>query len=341
MPNATIKDVAKRAGVSIATVSRVVNQNYKVGPEVQKRVRKAIEELNYVPNRVAKSLKGVRTSIIGMLVSNLGNAHYTSVAKAVEEVVNKEDYNIIICSTNEDPERELRLLRMFEGRQVEGIILNTTGSNNEYIARLSHKIPIVLLERKINDPGFVGDLVNTNSQEGIKMLTKRLIDSGHRRIGLVCGPKAASTSWERSASFFECLRDSGIPVPDDPDKYPYLYKGKLFVEDGYKGAKFIMEREDPPTAIVFLNNTMTLGALRYFRQTGIKVPGDVSIVCYGKIDQDILYVQPENAGVQAYTLGQQAGRFLLERIKDPNLDSREIVISYQYYEGNSIREIHQ
>lgn len=144
MGNVTIKDVAKLAGVSIATVSRVINDNYYVSPEIKEKVLQAIEDLDYYPNYVARSLKSEKTNSIGFLVSDISNTYFTTMAKALEDVIHKKNYSLIVCSTEDKKEKELAYLKLLISKKVDGLILNTTGKNDELIAELSKQLPIVL-----------------------------------------------------------------------------------------------------------------------------------------------------------------------------------------------------
>jgi len=335
--NVTIKDVAKHAGVSIATVSRVINNNYYVSPEIEKRVLKAIKELNYYPNSIARSLKNDTTFTIGFIVSDISNDYFTSMTKAIEDVINKENYNMIVCSTDNKKEKELRYLKLLISRKVDGLILNTTGRNDDFISKLSNDLPVILVNRKVQDSAFRGDFIDSNNFEGAYTLTEHLLSSGHRKIAVINGDLSVSTGKERFEGFKKAMLQAGIEVGDD---YVYRYDGDFTMESGYQGAAELLKLTDPPTAVVVMNNAMALGALKYFRVNKIKVPEDVSIASYGDIDNvELMYVQPSTVTLNARTIGRKAGEMLLERIKDRSIVNREVIYTPQLIVGNGVRRL--
>ncbi|WP_026486122.1 LacI family DNA-binding transcriptional regulator [Caldanaerobius polysaccharolyticus] len=337
MSNVTIKDVAKHAGVSIATVSRVINNNYYVSPEIEKRVLKAIKELNYYPNSIARSLKNDTTFTIGFIVSDISNDYFTSMTKAIEDVINKENYNMIVCSTDNKKEKELRYLKLLISRKVDGLILNTTGRNDDFISKLSNDLPVILVNRKVQDSAFRGDFIDSNNFEGAYTLTEHLLSSGHRKIAVINGDLSVSTGKERFEGFKKAMLQAGIEVGDD---YVYRYDGDFTMESGYQGAAELLKLTDPPTAVVVMNNAMALGALKYFRVNKIKVPEDVSIASYGDIDNvELMYVQPSIVTLNARTIGRKAGEMLLERIKDRSIVNREVIYTPQLIVGNGVRRL--
>lgn len=333
----TIKDIAKRAGVSIATVSRVINDNYSVSQEVKEKVFKAITELNYYPNLVARSLKNDTTFTIGFVVSNISNIYFTSIAKAVEDVMNKKGYNIIFCSTEHQRERELNYLRLLMSKKVDALIINTTGENDDFIAKLSERIPVVLLDRKINNSTFKGDFIDNNNIQGGYDLTHHLLSMGHRKIGIINGKISLSTGLERFEGFKRAMSEVGINVCND---YLYKYDGDFTVESGYQGVSKLMSLEDRPTAIVSMNNHMTIGVLKYCKAYNINVPQEISIASYGNVDNiDLMYTQPSEVTLNLWLIGKKTGEMILERINNKNIGSREVVFSPQLKVGNGVRKI--
>ncbi|MDN5276207.1 MAG: hypothetical protein PWR01_172 [Clostridiales bacterium] len=338
MADVTIKDVAKRAGVSIATVSRVINNNYYVSPEIREKVLRAIEELNYYPNSVARSLKNDSTThTIGFLVSDISNNYFTIMAKAVEEVVHKEGYSLIVCSTNDVKKRELVYLKLLISKKVDGLILNTTGENDDFIATLSERLPIVLVNRRVYNQNFRGDFIDSDNIEGTYKLVTYLLSMGHRKIGVINGTLSVSTGRERFKGFERAMSEVGIFVDES---YPYRYDGDFTMESGYQGAAKMVNMHQKPSAIVIMNNVMAIGALKYFRANNIRVPEDVSIVAYGNIDNsDLLYVQPTIVTLDPWSIGNKAGEMILERIKNRNMGNREVIFVPQLVEGNSVKKL--
>lgn len=337
MTTVTIKDVAKHAEVSIATVSRVINKNYYVSPETSEKVLHAIEKLNYYPNSVARSLKNNSTMTIGFLVSDISNGYFISVIRAVEDIVSKENYNIIVCSTRDKMEEELVYLKLLMSKQVDGLVINTSGKNDDFIASLSKQMPIVLLNRKINQNIFKGDLIDSDNMQGAYALTVHLLSLGHRKIAVINGNLAVSTGSERFAGFKKAMLEAGIEVNTD---YRYRFDGDFTMDSGFKGAAKLMELEDRPTAMLSMNNAMTIGAIKYFRTNAIDVPGDISVACYGNIDNiELMYIQPSIVTLNPATIGHKIGEFMLERIKDDKLSNREFIYSPQLVPGNAVKSL--
>lgn len=337
MPSVTIKDVAKLAGVSTATVSRVINGNYYVSPEIESKVKAAIEELDYFPNSVARSLKNDNTHIIGILVSDISNGYFTTIAKVVEDIVSPEHYNIIMCSTEDDKEREYNYLKLLVEKKVDGLIINTTGENDDFITSISQKVPIVLLNRRVYNTNFKGDFIDSSNADGVRTLTSHMISFGHRKIGIIIGDLSVSTGRERYEGFVDAMKQIGVTVDDN---YPYRCEGRFTEESGYDGAAYLLGLDDPPTGIVIMNNSMTIGAMKYLRINNIKVPEDVSIASYGNIDNiEVMYIQPSIVTLNARLVGDKAGKMTLERIRSNSIINREVIFTPQLTVGNTIRRV--
>lgn len=333
----TIKDVAKYAGVSIATVSRVINKNYYVSPSIEEKVSNAIKELGYYPNSVARSLKNDSTHTIGFVVSDISNNHYIKIAKALEEVIEHEKYNIIVCSTENKKDREKAYIELLMSKKVDGLIINTTGKNDDFISHISNNVKIVLINRKIKGTNFKGDFIDSNNFEGGYSLVSHISSLGHRKIAVINGDLELSTGWERFEGFKRAMQETGLDVQND---YKYRYDGDFSIESGYQGAAKIMNLSDKPTAVVVMNNSMAIGALRYFKSYQINVPQDISIVSYGNIDNiDLLYVQPSIVTLNAWVIGNKAGEMILDRIKDKSISNREVIYTPQLVIGNGVQSI--
>jgi LacI family transcriptional regulator len=324
MVDTTIKDVAKRAGVSIATVSRVINRVPSVRPETIKRVHDAIADINYVPNATARNLKIDKTKMVGLLISNISNAHFTSMAKSVEKFLRTEGYSVIVCSTDDDPQMELTYLYRLLSLRIEGLILNTTGQNNDYIAEMSHILPIVLVDRSIQSMNFNGDFIGSNNYDGVQSLTRHLIDCGHRKIGIITSNLLVSTGRERLKGFVDTMESIDVEVDEN---YLYRYDSKFSnVEGGIDGCKYLMSLNERPTAIVAANNDTAIGVYKYLHANHISVPGDVSVVSYGNINNcELFRVEPTYTTLNPNFIGEKAANYLLSRVKNQNLGSREVI----------------
>ena len=333
----TIKEIAKLAGVSIATVSRVINRTSFVSPAIVEKVESVIHESNFVPNFVARSLRYDNTKMIGIVISDISNSYFNIIAKVSEDVMREKGYSMIVCSTEEDQARELNYLRLLIGRKVDGIILNSTGKNDDFIAEFSRILPIVLINRRVVNSSFLGDFIDSSNQVGAALMVDHLYSKGHRKIGLLNGDLHLSTGRERFEGFVDAMGQHGIIVDD---QYPYRYDGHFHIDGGYRGAERLYELPEPPTAMVIMNNAMGIGALKYFKAKGVKVPEQISLVVYGDIfNSDILYIEPDHVTLSPYVIGKKAADFILERTTAPDIRNREVIYMPSFVEGNSVSEL--
>ena len=335
MGNNTIRDVAKFAGVSTATVSRVINGIGVVRPATKKKVEDAIVRLNYLPNETARNLKTESSKLIGLVVSSISNSHFSEIAKTVEKELEKFGYNLIVCSTEEDPAAESKYLQRLLQMQIDGLIINTTGKNDELVSQISRKVPVVLIDRLVTNPDFVGDFVGSNNYAGVEKLTRFLIEKGHKKIGIINSNLNVSTGKERFRAFSETMGRIHVTVDGD---YIYRYDSiSSSVEDGYEGCRYLLNLEDPPSAIVILNNTLAIGAYKYLNDLEIPVPGRVSIVSYGNIDNSELFrIAPTYTTLNPRFFGDKAASFLFSRIECSNTRNREVIFEPTLCIGGSV-----
>jgi len=275
------------------------------------------------------------TYVIGFLVSDISNAHFMSVARAIEDRISDAGYNLIVCSTDGLKDREYDYLKVLTSNKTDGLIINTTGHNDNEIARYSEYVPIVLLHRRVVGGDFVGDFVDSDNTAGAYTLTGYLVEHGHQRIAAISGPEKLSTGRERLEGYCSALMDAGIGVEKS-----LVYRGDFLRQSGYDGTRYLMALRDPPTAVFTMNNAMTLGALRFLRENNISVPERVSIVAYGDLDnRALLYVQPTLVSHKPRHLGEKAAELILERIANRNAPNREIVLQPNLVEGSSVRRM--
>ena len=339
MANVTIKAVAKDAGVSIATVSRVLNKNYPVSQELYQRVMRSVERLNYYPNSVARSLKFDSTLSIGLIVSDISNSFFSMISRSVEDVVMRERYDLVVCSTDNQREKELSYLQLLMSKKVDGLILNATGKNDAFIATISRALPVVLCGRRVASDDFQGDFVDSDNLSGAYALTRHLIELGHRKIAILNGQMVVSSARERLEGFRRAM--AGLDIPAD-QHYRYYVEGNFTdAASGYRGAERLLGQDEPPTAIVAMNNELCVGALRYCHEHGIRIPDQVSIASYGKIqNEDLLYVRPSYVVMDAAAIGTRIAELALERIRGKNqLNNREVLFSAELVKGNGVRAI--
>ncbi|QHQ59664.1 substrate-binding domain-containing protein [Anaerocolumna sedimenticola] len=333
----TIKDVAERSGVSVATVSRVLNDNYFVTSDIKQKVLKAVDELGYIPNSIARSLKMNTSGIIGYITSDISNGYHIMIAKAIEDIIKPNNYNLIVCSTGNDKDVEERYLKLLLGKSIDALVLNTCGKNDSFILHINKTLPMVLVNRRLNTPGFHGDFADCNNDLGMYLLTKELTDKGHRKILLMEGPPNLSNTKERFNGFQKAMEEIGIDVTKN---YPFRYEGDYSLKSGYEGIKFMQNLPLEPTAVLATNNAMTLGALKALKEFQIPVPDQISIAGFNGIDNlELMTTRPTVADYDPYKIGLAAGKAILERIEDNTIDNREYIFSPTMIHGNAIIRI--
>ena len=272
-PIATIRDVAEAAGVSIATVSAVLNNSARVSPAREARVRRAVADLGYAPQRSARSLRQGKTLMLSLIVSDIANPFFGAVGRIVEEEVDKRGYALLLSNTGDDEVKERRYLQHARGHNVDGLILAITGPWEHYTEEWRQHIgvPAILIDRDL--PALDLECVTTDNRLASELAVRHLLALGHRRIGAVLGPDHLSTSVERSEGFFAAIADS------DADRDPPLFRHADFHSpDAYAKCQALLALPDRPTAIFVANNLMAIGAMRAVSEAGLRCPDDLSLV---------------------------------------------------------------
>jgi len=327
----TIKDVAKAACVSIATVSRVMHENYYVNPEIRDRVSKVINTLGFLPDSRAAGLKSKFRYLIGYLVSDISNHQFTAISRAIEDTIEGEGYSLIVCSNDSQKQQELNYLKALLSHRIDGLIINTSNKNDEFIASISEHMPVVLIYRRLNAGNFMGDFIGSDNHAGGVMLAETLIAKGHRSIGVISGDPEINTFAERIRGFTGCLSGSGVKIP----RKNILY-GDYTEEGGYAMTEKLLKQSPGITALCVLNNAMAVGAYEYFRTKYIAVPGAISVVSFGNIrNEKLFYVKPTYISQHLEAIGNRAAELLLSRIKTPALEPREEITSVSLVSGAS------
>jgi len=323
LSKATIKEVAAAAEVSTATVSRVLNDSGYVSDEVKERVLDAVSRLHYQPSAIARSLKQDKTYMIGVIVPDISNSYFMGISRGIEDVVGQEGFQLMFCSSDENPDKEGRLLRLLQEKRVDAIVLATSGGNDETVGRLaSAGLPLVLIDRKLEDEeiGSRLDLVAEDNEEGASRLTRKLLEEGHVRIGVVNGPARVSTGRERYAGVRRAMREFGIGAE------PLMYNGDFSTDDGIRAVRQFLEADSKPTAIVSLNNRMGLGVLLEIVRSGLRIPDDLAVASFGEVEAASLL---GNTGLHyidqhPYEMGVKTGEILLKRIRGDQANARPV-----------------
>jgi LacI family transcriptional regulator len=317
----TIKDVARRAGVSTMTVSRVINRSGYASPETRARVERAVNELGYVPNALARHLRSKRTRTVALVLSDLTNPFFTTIARGVEDIATAHDFAVMFCNTDESEAEELEYLRMLIQRQIDGVLLVPASSSGASLRLLrSHRVPVVVVDRRVASPRV--DEVRSDSEAGAHQLVRHLIDLGHRRIGMLSGGRNISTAADRVAGYRRALTEAGITYDDRLVRYE-----GFGVEGGLHMARQLLELSPKPTALFAANNFIAFGAIRALREKEMRVPEDMSLVAFDDLPDDWL-VEPFLTVVEqrAYEMGRQAAELMLERLRGGGRPRRRSIV---------------
>lgn len=313
MLKATIKQVAAEAEVSTATVSRVLNQSLKVSDEARRRVNEAIAKLHYEPSAIARSLKQDKTFMIGIIVPDITNPYFMEISKGIEDTVGQCGFQLMFCSSDENTDKESRLLQLLNEKRVDAVVIATAGGNENKLASMSCSgLPVVLIDRSLESREGLKqlDLVAENNAKGAFMLTKRLLEDGHTALGVVNGPSSVSTGRERHEGVLRAMREWGIEHP------LHMYNGDFSVDGGIRAVSRFWQADQKPTAIVSLNNRMTFGVLLELIRRGLHIPSDVAIASFGEVEAGQLLKKPKLYYIdqQPYDMGKRTGELLLSRM---------------------------
>ncbi|MDO5707972.1 MAG: LacI family DNA-binding transcriptional regulator [Andreesenia angusta] len=276
---ATIKDVAKATGTSITTVSRVINNSGYVSQTTRDKINKAIEELNYTPNALARSLVTDITQSVGLIVPDITSPYFAEIAKAIETVAEQHEYNVLLCNTNWDIEREKKYLLEFSQRRVDGIIYATFRKNQEIIDIINKlKIPVVALDKNIEKEKNIKNIAVDNIMAG-KMATEYLLDKGNRKIVFIGGENYINVSKDRELGYISALEEKGLEIVDRRIVY-----SDFNIKGGYEAMKKLAKRDIEIDGIFLATDLMAIGAINFLTQNSIKIPNDVSIVGFDNIE---------------------------------------------------------
>lgn len=321
----TITDVAFKAGVSKSTVSCYLNGRYEsMSPETRERITAVISELEYRPNALARSLKQKRTHTIAAIVANILNPFSTSVIRGAEDCCKKAGMNLILCNADDDPAKEKEYIEMLLSKQVDGLIINTTGFNNIYIKDVSLHTPVVLIDRKV--PEIQCDTVAVNGSAGSRLAVEHLLALGHRNITMFTLPyHGISPREERVEGFKQALRLHSLPflssslVETETD------------EDSLLGCLARLMRESSrPTAIFGANNLMTMAVIKAAKKLKLVIPDDIAIIGFDDWEWAPLVEPPVTVVAQpTYAMGEKAAATLLQRIKSGKRNKKPVLIVYE------------
>ncbi|MCO6451406.1 MAG: LacI family DNA-binding transcriptional regulator [Caldilineales bacterium] len=318
----TIRDVAKEAGVAPITVSRVINNSGYVSDDKRARVTAAVTKLGYVPNTLARSLRSRRTGTLALILTDITNPFWTTVARGVEDAASAAGLNVIFCNTDESEEEQNRYIEVLLQKRVDGILLAPVDTSPEQIAVIqAQDTPVVIIDRRV--PGAEVDTVYCDSVDGAYQLTRLLLSLGHKRIALLNGPADVATAIDRLQGFRRAMSEAGI----EPDERLTQF-GDFSIDSGFGMVQEVLDMLPPPTAVIAANNFIAIGAIRGIRQAGLNIPEDIALVGFDDLPPALTLDPILTAAAQpAYEMGRKATELLLARLSGKVADAyQEIVL---------------
>lgn len=310
-----MRDVAEHAGVSVSTVSHVINETRHVSTDTRQRVLGAMNTLNYQPNRLARSLRVKKTQTIGMIVPDSSNPFFSEIARHIEDYCFEQGYSVILCNSDGDLDKELFYANVLVEKQVDGILFVAVGLSEDNILKLnSQSIPIMLVDRHI--PNLALDSVLADNRRGGWLATQHLIERGHTRIGCITGFSELTPSSERVIGYHEALEEHGISIDES-----LILQGDFHFKSGYDRTQEMLNMKRAPTAIFCCNDLMAIGAMRAAVERGLSIPTDLAVVGFDDIPI-AQFVNPPLTSVKQplKKLGRLSSQLLIERIQQKDVN---------------------
>ncbi|MBP2076090.1 LacI family DNA-binding transcriptional regulator [Oceanobacillus polygoni] len=317
MKKTTIADVAKHANVSKSTVSQYLNQRYDyMGEQTKERIEKAIAELKYSPNILARGLKQKSSTTIGVIVANILHVFSTQVIRAIEDFCNEKDFHVIVCNADDDPVKEKRYIDMLRAKQVDGIIAFPTGENVElYKGIMEENYPVVFMDRLI--PGITINTILLDNEQAAFLAVNEFVKKGHERIGVVSPPltQKVTPRFERMEGYKKALEHHGIEF--NPD---YILSGEI--EEMHTKLKKMMRLPVPPTAILAINDRTLIEILTYTKEEQVRIPEDLALINVDDVSFASIYNPALTTIAQpAFEMGKKAAEVLFDLIRDKGLSA--------------------
>ena len=314
----TIYEVAALAGVSPATVSRVMN-GLNVSPERSKRVRDAAEQLSFTPNRVARTLRRRHSEVIALVIPDIENPFFTSMARGVEDVAQAAGYSVVLCNTDEEHDKEARYLDIAVSANMAGVILAAAGAYSDVQPLIDRKRPVVAVDR--GPHGFDIDAVTVDNRAGGRAATRSLIEQGRTRIACITGPRDVETATQRAGGWADAVAAAGHPA--DPELLRYA---DFKVDGGRRAMAELLDLPEPPDAVFVANNLMGSGALLALSERGILPPATGMAICGDLPFVPLTPLPITVVHLPARLIGTTAAKLLLERINGDTQPARTIVL---------------
>ncbi|WP_134685923.1 catabolite control protein A [Brevibacillus migulae] len=330
----TIYDVAREAGVSMATVSRVVNGNPNVKPTTRKKVMSAIERLGYRPNAVARGLASKKTTTVGVIIPDVSSMLYSELARGIEDIATMYKYNIILCDSDQRLEKELQLINTLLEKQVDGLLFMGAEIKEDHLHAFSTAaVPTVLAATR--DPDNILPAVSIDHMQAAYDATKELLDRGHKRIALIGSPASDPLGGlMRLEGYKKALLDAGI-TPDEQ----LIASGNYRYDSGLKSMNDFLQVKEPPTAVFAASDEMAIGAIHAIQDAGLKVPGDIEVMGYDNIRLAEM-VRPRLTTVvqPIYDIGAVAMRLLTKYMNNEHVEEHVVLLPHRIHYRESTRK---
>ena len=329
----SIKDVAREAGVSIATVSRVLNDIDVVNEDTKKKVVDAISKLGYRPNIVARSLKTQKTKTIGILVPDISSGFYPEIVRGAEDVANIYDYNVILCNSDFDSEKEKEYLRVLREKMVDGVIYMSSSLQEETLSIINElNLTTVLVETKDKEGSLPS--VTIDNIKAAREATDYLLNKGLSKIAFAGAKKDSVNAWgDRYVGYKESLEEKGTKVDES-----LVYYGGLKVKGGYDAVEYFESNNKEYDAVVCASDEIAMGVINALREKGKKVPEDVSVIGFNdNIMSSVFYPKITTIKQPSYDMGSVAMRMLIKMLNKRELDEYEFVLNYKLVERDSCK----
>ena len=319
--NTTIKDVAKLAEVHPSTVSRVINDDSRISEKTKNKVLLIIKKLGYTPNAIARGLKIKRTYTLGMLIPDITNPFFAEIARGVEDAANKNNFNVILCNTDDKLKKERTYLEILKGKRVDGLILGTAHVKDKSILELEmKKFPYILISRNIE--GLDKNCIIVDDVEGGMMATEYLIKLGHRRIAHITGPLKTRSALNRLKGYKLALKKYNIEYMDE-----LVEEGDFRIKGGYQAMKKFLKLLEPPRAIFAANDLLALGAMQAIQKKNFHIPEDFSVIGFNDIElASFVYPALTTIRQPMLEMGELAVKMLLRIIEEGEFNQRKIVL---------------
>ena len=333
---ATLKDLSRETGLGLATLSKYFN-----GGTVREKNRAlfeaAVKKLHYVPNEVARSLKTQQTRVIGVIIPELSNAFITSIISTLEDILRQHDYAVIVCDCRSDPKREKEAVEFLLHRRVDGLINMATDTTGTHLkAALAADIPVLLVDRLVESLRGKVSAVVIDNIFAAGQAVRRLTGLGHRQIGLILGSPNLYTTNQRLTGYLNALKDAGIEPSEE-----YIRYGDYTMDGGYQAAQALLDLKRRPTALFVTNFEMTLGAMLSLQHSGIRVPDDLSVIGFAKLELfGVIFPDLTLIRQPQLSIGREAANLMLDLLGNhANLSHRIVTLSTELTEGKSVRAL--